>query len=113
MASPSRLSQSLTLRIAASVFATLFIGFGINALLNPTHALTFFEMAPPSSPYDKTVVDALMAVYGVRDIFMGVAIYAAAYYGESKSLGWIVLSGSAVAFADGAIWLEGGVNDKS
>ncbi|EJD37911.1 putative integral membrane protein [Auricularia subglabra TFB-10046 SS5] len=101
--SSSRTSSPLTLRIAATAFGTLGVAFGVNAILRPAHALTFFEMMPPTSATDRRVVDALMAVYGVRDIFMGVATYAAAYYGHRKALGWIVLATGGVAFADGLI----------
>ena len=99
----SKLSQSPFLSIAASVFATIFVGFGINAILRPDNALTFFEMKPPTSPTDKNMVDTLMVVYGARDIFMGLAIYSAAYFGDRKSLGWTLIAGSAVAFVDGAV----------
>lgn len=77
------------------------MGFGINAMLRPEHALTFFEFEPPT--VDKQLVKDLMVVYGARDIFMGVAIYAAAYFAHPKALGWIMLAGSAVAFVDGAV----------
>lgn len=144
----SRLSQSLSLRIAANVFGTIFIGFGINAILNPLSALSFFELAPPpsssSSYYDytaatttssspspdniTTLIDSLMIVYGARDIFMGLAIYAAAAAAASasavasavapaaaasfrgnKALGWILIAGSGVAFVDGGVckWVVG------
>lgn len=46
------------------------IGFGVNAILRPAHALTFFEFEPPLAPQDRSLVDSLMVVYGVRDIFM-------------------------------------------
>ncbi|KAK0611240.1 putative integral membrane protein [Immersiella caudata] len=91
------------LYLAAHAFATIFIGFGINAILNPTNALTFFEWAPPSSPSDAQLVNSLLAVYGVRDIFMGLAIYASAWCGTKKSLGWTLIAASAVAAADGYV----------
>ena len=75
MATSSSVSQSPSLRVAASVFATIFIGFGINAILRPQQALEFFEFETPASTSDKKVVDGLMIVYGVRDIFMGLAMY--------------------------------------
>lgn len=103
MATSSSVSQSPSLRIAASVFATIFIGFGINAILRPQQALEFFEFETPASTSDKKVVDGLMIVYGVRDIFMGLAMYLAAYFGNRKSLGWILIAGSGVAFVDGAV----------
>jgi Domain of unknown function (DUF4267) len=100
---PSSLSQSLSLRIAASAFATIFVGFGINAILRPQEALVFFEFEVPASALDKKVVDGLMVIYGARDIFMGLAIYLAAYFGDHKSLGWILIAASGVALVDGAV----------
>jgi hypothetical protein len=95
--------SSQWLRLAGTVFGTISVGFGINAILRPAHGLTFFELEPPTAAADRRVVDALMAVYGIRDIFMGFAAYVAAYYGHSKILGWVMLATSAVAFGDGAI----------
>lgn len=103
----SSFSQSLSLRIAASVFATISVGFGINAILRPLNALTFFEFETPASASDKKLVDNLMVIYGARDIFMGLAIYSAAYFGDRKTLGCILIAGSGVAFVDGAVcWAQ-------
>jgi len=95
---------SLTaLHLAAHAFATIFIGFGINAVLRPANALTFFEWTAPVATADAQLVDSLLAVYGVRDVFMGLAIYASAFWGTNKSLGWTLIAASAVAAADGYI----------
>ena len=99
----SRFSKSPYLRIAASVFATIFLGFGINGILRPQNALEIFEFEPPASASDKKLVDNLMVLYGARDLFMGLAIYSAAYFGNRKTLGWILIAGSGVAFVDGAV----------
>jgi hypothetical protein len=96
-------SQSSSLLVAASIFATIFIGFGINAILRPENALEFFEFQALASTADKNLIDGLMIVYGVRDIFMGVALYSAAYFGSRKSLGWILIAASGVAFVDGFV----------
>jgi len=102
------ISQSPFLHIAASAIATIFIGFGVNAILRPDNALTFFEWETPTTASDKTLVGSLMTVYGVRDIFTGLAIYATAYFGNRKALGWILIAGSGVAFADGVVcWNQG------
>lgn len=103
MATTSRLSHSPYLRIAASVFGTIFLGFGINAMLRPANALEFFEFEAPASAADKKLVDSLMVIYGARDLFMGLAIHAAAYFGDRRALGWIVVAASGVAFVDGAV----------
>ncbi|KAJ6560483.1 hypothetical protein B0H10DRAFT_2115035 [Mycena sp. CBHHK59/15] len=99
----SSFSQSPSLLIAAGVFATVFVGFGINAILRPRNALKFFEFEAPASASDKKLVDGLMVIYGARDIFMGLAIYSAAYFRDRRSLGWILIAGSGVAFVDGAV----------
>ena len=102
------LSQSPVLPIIANVFGTISIGFGINAILRPASALSFFEFQPPTSAADRKLVDSLMVVYGVRDIFWGLVIYIAAYFGNRKTLGWILIAGSGVAFADGAVCYANG-----
>ena len=105
----SSLSRSPLLRIAASLFATIFVGFGVNAILQPQQALTFFEFKAPSLPADRQLVDALMVIYGARDLFMGLAIYATVYYGTRKALGAILIAASGVAFVDGAVcWAYAG-----
>ncbi|RPD65655.1 hypothetical protein L226DRAFT_530808 [Lentinus tigrinus ALCF2SS1-7] len=108
------ISRSPILLLVATAFGTVFIGFGINAILRPAHALTFFEFArPPTSAVDRQLVDSLMIIYGVRDIFMGLAMYAAAYFGNRKALGAIVLAASAVAFVDGAVCKMNGEGEWS
>ena len=68
-----------------------------------------FEWVPPASASAKTLVNNLVVIYGVRDVYMGIVIYIAAYFGDSKTLGWIVIASSCVAFADGAIcWIQQG-----
>lgn len=99
----SRFSQSPYFRITASVFATIFLGFGINGILRPRNALEIFEFELPASASDQKLVDSLMVLYGARDVFMGLAIYSAAYFGNRKTLGWILIAGSGVAFVDGAV----------
>ena len=95
------LSNHPTLPLAATIFATIFVGFGFNAIYRPDHALSFFEFSAPLLPADKAMVESLMVVYGIRDIFIGVSIYAASFFGNKKTLGSILIAGSAVAFVDG------------
>jgi hypothetical protein len=97
------ISQSPYLRFAAGIFGTIFIGFGINAMLRPGNGLEFFEFEPPSTASDKKLVDNLMVVYGARDIFMGLGIYLPVYSGDRKALGCMLIAASAVAFVDGAV----------
>ena len=101
------------LELAASFYATIFIGFGFLWFINPPKALSFFELPYPQasskistkrdSDEAKRTMDAISVVYGVRDIFMGAAIYAAALYGTRQALGWIVIAAACVAATDGAV----------
>lgn len=91
------------LHLISHFVATLFVGFGINAIINPASALTFFEFVHPAGEKEVDLVNSLLAVYGVRDIFMGVAIYAAAFTGTNRSLGLTMLAAGLVAAADGYV----------
>ncbi|PTU18983.1 hypothetical protein P175DRAFT_0518370 [Aspergillus ochraceoroseus IBT 24754] len=99
----SALSQSPTLGLIARALSILPIAFGINAFLRPAHALSFFHFDPPASEADRKMVDSLMAVYGARDIFMGLALFSAASLGSRKTLGCTLISTSAVAMVDGLV----------
>ncbi|KAF7195569.1 hypothetical protein HII31_03163 [Pseudocercospora fuligena] len=95
------ISSSPVLRYISLAFATIFVGFGINAIVNPTSALSFFELSYPTLPDQRKLVDALLFVYGARDIFMGAAIYISALYGNTTVVGWVVLAAGLTAGADG------------
>ncbi|KAH7053201.1 hypothetical protein B0J12DRAFT_571141 [Macrophomina phaseolina] len=91
------------LTIGAGIFGTIFIGFGINAILRPEHALSFFEWDYPAEPASRELLDRVMIIYGARDMFMGVAIYAAALFGSRKALGAILIAAGATAGVDGLV----------
>ncbi|KAK9545741.1 hypothetical protein V6Z77_009295 [Aspergillus fumigatus] len=62
------MSQSASVSLLTTVVGFIPISFGINAILRPEHALTFFEFEPPVAPSGRSLVDNLMIIYGVRDI---------------------------------------------
>lgn len=72
-------------------------------MLNPASALSWFELPYPVLPQDQKLVDALMIIYGARDIFMGAALSAAAYAGNPRVTGWILILTGAIAGVDGSI----------
>ncbi|KAI5359527.1 hypothetical protein Slin15195_G071540 [Septoria linicola] len=95
------ISQSPWIRYVCAAFGAIFIGFGINVMVNPVSALSFFELSYPVLPGQRKLVDTLLAVYGYRDIFMGLAILAPSMYGSTKTLGLIMLAAASVAGIDG------------
>ena len=98
--------RSTPLLYTSHAFSTIFLAFGLNALLNPTSALSFYMLTPPSptaSASDTQAVHSLLAAYGARDIFMGLSLFSAGLFGTPKSLGLTLLAASAVAVADGFV----------
>ncbi|KAK0746716.1 hypothetical protein B0T18DRAFT_412272 [Schizothecium vesticola] len=99
-------STSPALLYTSHAISLTFLAFGLNALLNPSSALSFYLLAPPSAstpPSDAQAVHSLLAAYGVRDIFMGLSLFSAGLFGTSKSLGLTLLAAAAVAVADGFV----------
>lgn len=94
-------SQSPAVWNTGAALATLFIGFGVNAMLRPRAGLEIFEFEYPKSPKDQKLIDGLMLIYGVRDIFMGVTTLAAWYYGAKEVFAYSLIAGSVVALVDG------------
>lgn len=95
---------SSNLALLAATFGTIFLGMGANALLNPRTALgTMFAFSPPSDASDALMVDSLLMLFGIKDIFMGAVIYAAAFLGNRRTLGAILMAAGLAAGADGLI----------
>jgi len=99
------LSASTYLPAIVSIFGIMCTGAGFNAILRPKPALSLIGWLEykPASPLDKKVIDTLILIYSMRDIYMDLAEIGAAYYNNVQVLGSVMIAGSAVAFADGAI----------
>lgn len=91
------------LHLLATLSATLFLGYGLNGILRPRAALAVFDLPPPSTATDQLLADSLITLYATRDVFMAAALYAAAWFGHRKALGWILIAGSGVAVGDGVV----------
>lgn len=96
-------SQSPYLGLIAAVFGTIPSAFGINSVLRPDHALSFFHFEDLRTPGDEQLVKYLMIVYGVRDVFMGLALWLTLYFGTRKALGAVMIGTGLVAIADGVV----------
>lgn len=70
-------------------------------MINPQSALGFFELPYPLLQDQQNIINALLIVYGARDIFMGVSIFATAFFGRTPALGWILLAAGGCAGVDG------------
>jgi hypothetical protein len=98
------LSQHPAIPIAASVFGTIFLGFGFNYLFNPRQAFTSsFGFPYPTGAQEQAIMDSFCQLYAAKEFFMATAIYSAAWLGTRKSLGVILLAASVAAGMDGFI----------
>jgi hypothetical protein len=102
-AKKSKLSEHQYLTYGAYTIAALFIGFGLNAIFRPKPALTFFEVDYPILPKQQTAVDVLSAVYGSRDVFVGVTILIAGLYANRKTLAATVIGAGSLGIFDGLL----------
>lgn len=104
-----QLSQSPTLVYAALAMGTTFLGFSLNALLRPAHALTFMaDQKMPKSEDERKLVRTLVHFYAARNGFMGAGIIYAALNststlspGRKEVLGVLMVLAGGVAFGDG------------
>lgn len=98
------LSQHPSIPIAATVFGTIFLGFGFNYIFNPRQAfVSSFDFPYPTAVSEQKIIDSFCVLYGAKDLFMATAIYAAAWLGTRKSLGVILIAASACAGIDGLV----------
>lgn len=101
------LSESRLLTFLGLAVANIFIGMGLNAMVRPRSGLDIFEFPLPSaSPEWEKLVDNLMIIYGVRDVFMGLAMLVVHRCGSRKALGWVMLAAGAVAGVDGWVSIQ-------
>lgn len=104
MASSILHSQSPYLPNAAAAFACFPALVGFAGLFEPRLVLAgAFEFELPASAKDQKLVDSLMRLFCVRDLFLGGVALAAWYYEDNRTLGAIMLMGSGVVFTDGAV----------
>lgn len=85
----------------SALLSLLPLAFGINAMVRPRSGFEIFEFEYPKAVKDRKLIDGLMLIYGIRDVFWGMSQIAAWYYGAREVLGWLMVAGSVVAFVDG------------
>lgn len=113
------LSQNPILFYLGYGCSLLSIYFGINAMIRPANALSWFELHPPAatSPLDaiapgtstgKELYNLLMPVYGSRNVQAGLVMAVAAWCRHSTILGASIVGFAGAAVVDGwACWMGG------
>ncbi|KAF1917847.1 hypothetical protein BDU57DRAFT_178508 [Ampelomyces quisqualis] len=107
------LSRHPALLYISSFFGAIFLGFGITYMLYPQtgYSLYGFTSAPKSTS-EWAIMKRIMVLYGAKDVFMAVAIFASTWFGTRKSAGLILMAGGACAGVDGwVVKSEAGTNE--
>jgi hypothetical protein len=111
--SSTPLSSSPKLIYAALTIGTIFLFFGINAILRPSTAITFFANFPPTSTTtsastsERTKVHTLLTAEGIRNIYNSLTIYLIAFSplipssSRPRLMGYLLVGSAIVAFFDG------------
>lgn len=87
--------------VFACLFGTLRLFFGLKGIFRPRSTLAILGFHTPTRPADQKLVDSLIVLYGVRDVFVATAIYVASWVGNSKTLGCMLLAANPVTLVDG------------
>ena len=65
----------------------------------------------PTNAADWAVMERVMILYGVKDVFMAAAIYTSTWYGTRTNAGLVLMAAGAAAGADGyVVGKEAGAN---
>lgn len=96
------ISRHPSLRYISTVFSAIFLGFGLTYMLSPQTGYSLYGFtSTPSSPSEWALMERIMVLYGAKDLFMAVAIFASTWFGTRKSAGLILMAGAACAGVDG------------
>lgn len=91
-----------TLRYASLFLGTVTFGFGLHYVFFPRSAFNNFGFAAPSAAStDRELLDNILILFGAKDMFVGVSIWAAILAGNRKIAGINVLALGLCAALDG------------
>lgn len=85
----------------ATIFGTIFIGFGLAYTLYPRAAYPSIGLPSPTTPRDADIMDAVITLFGAKDLFVGISILAATWLGNKRTAGILLVAGAACAAVDG------------
>ncbi|KAF1961234.1 putative integral membrane protein [Byssothecium circinans] len=95
------LSDSRILPYLSTFLGTVTFGFGVHYVLAPRSAFSNFGFAAPT--FELPLIDAIMVLYGFKDLYMGISIWAATWAGNRKVAGINVLALGLCALGDGYV----------
>lgn len=81
----------------ATIFGTIMFGFGVAYTCFPRDAFSTFGFPSPTTPADLKLMDAVMILYGVKDLYMGISVWATTWLGSRRLAGLLLFAGALCA----------------
>ncbi|KAF1966397.1 hypothetical protein BU23DRAFT_560207 [Bimuria novae-zelandiae CBS 107.79] len=92
------------LRFLATLFGTIFLGFGFSYTFFPRRAYASIGLPALSSSttsLDAEILDAVITLFGAKDVFVGVALLVTTWVANRRVAGVLLVAASACAGVDG------------
>lgn len=100
------LSRSPILPYLSTLFSAIFLLFGLTYILRPRTGFSLFGFrASPTSAAEWALMEHIMVLYGAKDVFIGVAIFASTWCGTRRCAGAVLVAAAVCAGVDG--WVVG------
>jgi hypothetical protein len=89
------------LTIANAYFGTAPALVGLSLLIRPDYMIPLIFENPPTPTANRELVEILLKGFAIRDIYMGMMMWACIFHGSRKVKGWCLIAGASVAAVDG------------
>ena len=100
----SSISHYASLRYISTLFSAIFLAFGLTYMLSPRTGYSFFGFtSSPTTSTEWAMMERVMVLYGAKDVFVSVAIFATTWYGTRRSAGLVLVTAGACAGVDGYV----------
>jgi hypothetical protein len=98
------LSHHPSLPYVSTLFSAIFLAFGLTYMRSPRTGYSLYGFTnTPTTPADWAVMERIMVLYGAKDVFMAVAIFASTWFGTRRSAGLVLVAAGACAGIDGYV----------
>jgi hypothetical protein len=98
------LSHHPLLPYLSTLFSTMFLAFGMTYMLYPRTGYALYGfISGPTTPADWSTMERIMVLYGAKDVFMAVAIFASTWFGTRRSAGCVLVAAGVCAGVDGYV----------
>jgi hypothetical protein len=98
------ISHQPFLRYLSTFFSAMFLAIGLTYMVSPRAGYSLYGFtSSPTTPGDWKIMERIMVLYGAKDVFVSVAIFASTWFGTRRSAGLVLIAAGACAGADGYV----------